>query len=132
MTFDNLFPSLSACLISLTCTPHYHSVNKTAFPKETRDPPVIKSVRFVFDRISSSALELHKGRFRLDIRINFFSERVAMHWHRLPREVVELPSLDVFQNGGDEALRDVVSEHGGDRLGLGWITLAVFPALMML
>ena len=39
-----------------------------------------------------------------------------MHWHRLPREVVESPSLEVIVNHGDVALGDVVSGHGGDGL----------------
>ena len=46
--------------------------------------------------------------FRLDIRNNFFSGSMVMHWHRLPRGVVESPSLEVSKKHGAVALRDVV------------------------
>ena len=44
----------------------------------------------------------------LDIRKYFLSEIVVRHWHRLPRGVVESPSLEVSKKHGSVALRDVV------------------------
>jgi len=44
----------------------------------------------------------------MDIRKNFFTERVIKHRKRLPREVVELPSLEVFKRHVDVLLRDMV------------------------
>ena len=50
-------------------------------------------------------------------------------WHRLPRDVVESPSLELFKKHVDVALRDVVSGHSEDGIVIGLIVLRDFSSL---
>jgi len=54
----------------------------------------------------ANGFKIGEGRFRLDIRKKFFTP--VKHWHRLPREVADAPSLETFKARMDGALSNPI------------------------
>ena len=59
-------------------------------------------------RTRGNDLKLREGRFRLDVGGKFFTMRVVRCWNRLPEEVVDAPSMELFKSRLDGVLGSLV------------------------
>lgn len=54
-------------------------------------------IRNCSDSTRDNGFKWKEEKFRLDIKKKFFTVKVVRHWERLPRDVVDSPSLAAFK-----------------------------------
>ena len=73
--------------------------------KQERDQIFTRSNNY---RMSTNDFKLKEGKIRLDVRKKFFTQRLLRHWNRLPREVIDVPSVGAFKARLDGALHSLI------------------------
>jgi len=60
------------------------------------------------DSTGGNGFKLKERRFRLDMKMKFFTVTVLKHWNRLPRKVVAAPFLEMPKVWLDRALSNLI------------------------
>ncbi|NXV54296.1 KLHL8 protein, partial [Molothrus ater] len=67
-----------------------------------------------FNRTRGNGFKLREHRFKLAIKQKFFTVRLVKTWNRLPREVVNVPSLEMLQVRLDSAISNLKMKIKGN------------------
>ena len=79
---------------------HLHTCRSTG--KERIDPQHLFTFANPPHELRGHTLKLYKPTVRLNIRKNFFSQRIIDHWNKLNQYVVDAPSTNSFKNRLDK------------------------------
>ena len=80
---------------------------KTITEKEDVEPESLFTIADNIHHLRGHKLRIYKQPCRLNLRKNFFTQRVVNDWNRLPSYIVEEPSINSFKNRLDDFLQDM-------------------------